>query len=218
MGRFAGVARVASVFLLAHCGGADLPRGDISDFPHADGASWTYDVARDGGSLSKVVARIDGASQVGDVLAQRLTLSSDAGNGQLLWQVRPDALLLFRLSGAGTSLSLEPPLRLLGFPFQLGDAFQSSSHFALALLDVQVTVQTRVAGFGPVSTPGGTFDESFRLDSTVTLSALGVAFQTHATSWLAPQVGLVRAETDVPQNPLLPLSGHITLQLAADAP
>jgi hypothetical protein len=209
---------LALAFLAGCGGGADKPKGDSSYVPHADGSTWSYRFSRDNGASGAALAKIDGAQQVGSVLAQRLTLSSDLASGSALGEVRRDGLILYSAALANSTLNLDPPLRLLDFPFELGDSFHGATRFSATVIPVDAHVDTRVAGFGPADAGGKTFEDVFRLETTVSLAAVGVTFQSRVVTWLAPQVGVVRAEVDLPQSPLFPLAGHISAELEAFSP
>jgi hypothetical protein len=205
----------AGLWLLAvqACGGTDKPQGDANYFPHSDGFTWTYRYSRDGGTPGMAVARIEGTEQVGGVTAQRLTLASDLASGAVLGQVRSDVLRLHGAALFGQTLAFDPPLDLLGLPFEPGDRFRADTRFPVAVLEVRAQVETRVAGFGPVAAGGRRYEDAFRLESTVSFSAVGVSVQSSVTVWLAPELGAVRAEAELPQNPLFPVSGRLSAEL-----
>jgi hypothetical protein len=212
-------AFLALALLAAACGGdAEGPRGDESYFPHADGFGWTYRVVRPNGPPGTLVSQLDGTEALGGVSVQRMRFTSDAGTGQALIRITPERFTLHAVSFFGGSTVLDPPLVALSMPFELGDRFEAASDAVLGLVAIDVDMSTRVEGHGEVTVAGVVYPDAFRLRATVTLGAANFAIEVPATIWVARGVGAVRAEFDVPPNPLVPVSGRLTGELLEAGP
>jgi hypothetical protein len=205
--------------LAAACG--DEPRRPAiaaGDLPHAEGTSWTYRLTREAGPPETLLVRVDGTREAGGQSLQRLVLSGAAGTAELFGRVDRAAVLLAAAAFGGAELGFEPVLEMLPLPFELGRDFRAVSAVPLGLFSGRVEVHTRAVGFGSVTASGRQFADAFRLHSKASLGAANVALEAEALWWLAPGVGLVRAELLAP--PMQPATspGRLVLELVGVDP
>ncbi len=210
-----GFALLLSMALFG-CGGDDSQNGPMGGeryLPHADGIEWTFTYTEAGQPKGQLVAKMDGSRALLGLATQRLVVSSQTTSGEVWTKVDANGAVLQEFNIFDTSLFFDPPIDFLPFPFEVGDKFKTNVEVNVGLLRVQVDSETTVAGFGVATAAGRSYPDSFRLETAYEVRVLNLKLKSNMTSWLAPDVGLVRGQVEIPDNPVFPVSGTLTLEL-----
>lgn len=198
------------------CGGdPNKPQGDLSYLPHDDGLTWDYDLSRDSRPSGTARAVMHNP---GERSTKRVAFTSQIASGEVLADIQPQVVRIREVTLFGQTLAFDSPLTLLQLPFELGDEFHSATAFTLALVPAEIHLATHVEAFNPVSAGGTTYDNAFRLETTVAIGTGNVSFEIDVTTWLAEDKGVVLVSFDFPQNPLVPLAGRVEAELIGTTP
>jgi hypothetical protein len=153
-------------------------------FPFAEGANWQLNFFAHGhpGFMSIRVASIQSLegrqAAVLDTLVGSQVVASEA--------IGKSAEGVFRINFNGYVAS--PPLQILRYPVHSGDTWTSTATVA----GQQVKVDSKVA-IEKVTVPAGTFEAAVITSEGVTPDG-----KVHNKMWLAPGVGLVKQEAQIP--------------------
>jgi hypothetical protein len=167
-------------------------------FPRGPGDTWELSTLSDGQlyGLTMVVKDVTTES------AGRVIFTIEARRGQEMDQRETyfiDDKGVFRTS-AGTAddpLTFDPPLPVLTFPWKLGKSWTWHGKIGLAGAEsVPAEATFTLTGPEELKTPAKKFVEVYKLVQAYSLTSAEGKQAWRNTQWLAPNVGLVKQDTD----------------------
>ncbi len=176
---------------LSGCGDMLMYRAGQDYFPLVSGSSWTYEPAR-----------VDSVGPDSTVAGRRATVVFRDFAPEFWLKTATEVRQLVRRTviRSGREYVLEEQYRLVyALPLVVGRSWAESFRDTVILLGTDTvpvfdSVWARVVGAEDIATPAGEFCQCYRVDSRRILQADTSLVETR-TEWLAPGVGVVRAET-----------------------
>jgi hypothetical protein len=188
-------------------------------FPHHAGDTWELSATSDGLTYGITMTVKDVTTEA----SGRVTFTVETKRGGEVAQREVylmDEKGVFRTaSGAEELLKIAPPLPVLTFPWQLGKSWKWKGKIGGGDQDdAPAEAEFTLSGPEELDTPAKKFVEVYKLNQTYKLTTAEGEQTWRNTQWLAPNVGLVKQETDVAGQRTVALLAKYTVAPPGDKP